>query len=287
MTHRVVQWGRGNVSRGALRRAALLLALFPFLANPSCNSEEPEAAKSPALPAPPIDSAEPGARPSSGELAAMQRQIAEREYWASHNDLGLQAPNRIHNLRTYFEPTGIRVVDRTAAGSPELLALRLAGVGRGEKLIPTGPGEVTSDGARVEIRRPGLIEWYVNSRAGLTQGFTLKERPEGEGPLVLALSVARGEAVLHGDAVVFRTAAGRRLRYGRLEAVDAAGRSLAARVEVPSPDRLRLLVEEGRAPYPLTLSSRATTTTVSSGRASDRISVARLPLSWRRLREGR
>jgi hypothetical protein len=219
----------------------------------SCSNGEPEFAEEPALPEPPVASAETPVRLSSSELAAVQRQIAEREYRASHNGQGLQAPNRAHNLRIYFEPTGIRVVDRTAAGSPELLALRLAGVGQGEKLTSVGPGEVTSDGARVEIRRPGLIEWYVNAPAGLTQGFTLRQRPEGEGPLVLTLSVAGGEAALHGDAVVFRTATGRRLRYGRLEAVDAAGRSLAARLEVPALDRLRLWVEEAGAAYPVTL----------------------------------
>lgn len=46
----------------------------------------------------------------------MQRYIAEREYRASRNERGLQAPNRAHNLRTWFEPDGIRVHDRTAAG---------------------------------------------------------------------------------------------------------------------------------------------------------------------------
>ena len=39
---------------------------------------------------------------------------------------GLQAPNRAHNLRTYFEASGIRVHDRTAAGSRELLSLSLS-----------------------------------------------------------------------------------------------------------------------------------------------------------------
>ena len=36
-------------------------------------------------------------------LAVAQRHIAEREYRASANALGLQAPNRAHNLRTYFD----------------------------------------------------------------------------------------------------------------------------------------------------------------------------------------
>ncbi len=186
-------------------------------------------------------------------MAKAQRHITEREYRASENGEGLQAPNRVHNLRTYFEPTGIRVHDRTRAGSPELLELQLTGVGRGETLARVGPGTVSSEGARVEIQRPGLLEWYENSAAGLEQGFTLKDRPAGEGPLRLALAVAGGEAALHGDAVVFKTATGRRLRYSKLVATDANGTALVARLEVPAADRLELWVDETDAVYPLTI----------------------------------
>jgi len=97
-------------------------------------------------------------------LPRVERALAEKEYEASRNARGLQAPNRAHGLRTYFEPGGIRVVDRTAAGGPELLGLRLARIGRGDALAPVAPGEVTNEGARVEIRRPGVVEWYLNSR---------------------------------------------------------------------------------------------------------------------------
>ena len=34
------------------------------------------------------------------------------------------------------------------------------------------PGEVVSEGARVEIRRADVVEWYANSPRGLEQGFT-------------------------------------------------------------------------------------------------------------------
>jgi hypothetical protein len=74
-----------------------------------------------------------------GWLGRAQRGLAEREYQASRNRAGLQAPNRAHDLRTYFEPSGIRVHDRTAAGSPELLSLSLSGVGRADRVTPVGP----------------------------------------------------------------------------------------------------------------------------------------------------
>ena len=94
-----------------------------------------------------------------------------------------------------------------------------------------------------------MVEWYVNSRSGLEQGFTLAERPAGAGPLVLELGVAGAQASLAGQAVVLATQAGRRLRYGELVARDAAGRALAARLEVPAAGRVRLVV--GAGPYSL------------------------------------
>ena len=40
-------------------------------------------------------------------LSQAQSHIAAREYWASETSEGLQAPNRKHDLRSHFEPSGI------------------------------------------------------------------------------------------------------------------------------------------------------------------------------------
>jgi hypothetical protein len=197
---------------------------------------------------------------STDWLARAQQGLAEREYWASENGEGLQAPNRRHNLRTYFEPSGIRVHDRSAAGSPELLGLSLVGLGRGEVLVPVAPGELTSDGARVEIHRPELVEWYENTPAGLEQGFTLSKRPDGKGTLALELAVAHASASLCGEKVILATSAGRRLAYGKLEVIDASGTSVAAHFEVPNPGRVQLIVADAGARYPLTIDPLLTET---------------------------
>src|SRR5262245_48528902 len=73
-------------------------------------------------------------------LARVQSYIADREYRAHDDGSGLQAPNRRHGLRTWFTPSGIRVHDRTAGGSPRLLALRLERIGRGSALHPVPAG---------------------------------------------------------------------------------------------------------------------------------------------------
>jgi hypothetical protein len=199
-------------------------------------------------------------RPPSSWLARAQREIAEREYQASENGEGLQAPNRAHDLRTYFERTGIRVHDRSTDSS-ELLRLSLSGVGRGADLAPVAPGEVASDGARVEIRRPGLVEWYVNSPDGLEQGFTLGARPAGEGRLALELVLEGAQASsASSDGLRLATVTGRELRYAKLAVADAAGATLPARMNAISPGRIRIEVEDAGASYPVVIDPLLTET---------------------------
>ena len=114
---------------------------------------------------------------SAGGLAQVQRHLTEREYWASENASGLQAPNRAHRLRTYFEPDGIRVVDREDPESPELLGL--ASPPGAATARSRAPAKATLDHAneRVEIRRPGLVEWFVNWAAGARARIHARDAP--------------------------------------------------------------------------------------------------------------
>ncbi len=180
-----------------------------------------------------------------------QQGLVEREYQASKNKHGLQAPNRAHNLRTYFQSNGIKVHDRTAKGSPELTSLSLTGLGRGATLPPVAVGVVAQAGARVEIRRGDVVEWYENSAQGLEQGFDLQTRPPSEGPLVLELQVEGASAALAGKSVILATHSGRRLNYGGLIAEDSNGKILESRLEVPGPQSVRLVINDSNAVYPL------------------------------------
>jgi hypothetical protein len=241
-------------SRRSLCSPVLILAALPILLGElSCSGSWQAVTGAPASANAPVAPDRDSTALTDDGLAAVQRHIAQREYRTSANSNGLQAPNRVHNLRTYFAPTGIRVHDRTRLDSPELLALNLAGVGRGETLARVGPGEVTSDGARVEIKRPGLLEWYENSPAGLEQGVTLGEQPAGEGPLVLEFLVRGARASLHGERVSFATPTGRQLSYAKLVALDARGHTLEAHFELPERSRLRLVVDDDEAVYPVVI----------------------------------
>jgi hypothetical protein len=156
----------------------------------------------------------------------VQRGLAAAEYNPSRNSRGLQAPNRAHNLRTYFSPDGIHLRDRML--DRPLVGLSLSGTGRGDALAPVTAGDVARSGKRIEIRRPGIVEWYENTAKGLEQGFTLEGRPDGEGALVLDMAVKHARARLRGDRrcqrrdpcvahgnAVARTGAARRRRYER------------------------------------------------------------------------
>lgn len=181
----------------------------------------------------------------------VQRDLLRYEYHPSKSNNGLQAPNRVHHLRTYFDASGIRVYDRTTSEALELVSLSLTGLGRGTILEAVEDGVVQQVGGRVEIRRESVTEWYENSPQGLEQGFTVLTRVPGDGLLVLELAVKRARASRCGEAIELVTDTGRRLRYGKLMAQDATGRTLVSRLEVREPQRVQLVVEDTQAVYPV------------------------------------
>ena len=187
-------------------------------------------------------------------LARAQRQLAEREYQASANGEGLQAPNRAHNLRTYFEPTGIRVHDRTAAGSPELL--RAVARGRRPRRGARG-GRRRARSSRDESARrdpPARARRVVRElgggpRAGLHAGASARRATARS--CSSSRSPARS-ASLRGDArACSRRAARRTLALRRARGV--ATRRARARRRTSSCRRataLRIVVDDAGATYP-------------------------------------
>ncbi|MBW2541023.1 MAG: FG-GAP repeat protein [Deltaproteobacteria bacterium] len=259
------------------------MALVLAIPAATVHGSAPEAKRGVSVIAPEIGNSAQVLGADAAWMGRIQHHLAEREYAVGPNLHGLQAPNRAHNLRTYFDATGIQVVDRTAVSSPDLLALRLASIGRGAQSLPVAPGEVTSAGARVEIRRPHIVEWYLNSAAGLEHGFTLERRPAGDGSLAVELAVRGARAVLDGERIVFLSATGRQLEYGKLAVLDAEGARLEARFEVPDPGRVRLIVDDRAASYPIEIDPLLAANDATASRAK---SVAELVRERRLRRRG-
>jgi hypothetical protein len=203
--------------------------------------------------------------PPSGWWASVQEDIRRSEYhvtWQEQTYLAdatpgaasgaYQAPNRAHNLRTYFlpadrMPAGIRVLPRSGDVSAWEWSLAPTGYGYQGAVQPVSQATQSVSDNRVEYRRAGLIEWYVNGEHGVEQGFTLVSRPPGSHdadaaqvrigqrlPALLSIEMAlAGDLIpqLGQDraAIEFTTRDGVHvLRYGHLYAFDAAGRSLDA-----------------------------------------------------------
>ncbi len=181
-----------------------------------------------------------------------------------------QAPNRAKNLRTYFTAEGVQWIPRGGDTPSWRVGLSLSGVGAGERLAAVSAAKPEASGNRVEYRRDGIVEWYVNDERGLEQGFTLAKRPfpvlAGE-PLRLALSVSGNTTPRlseDGRAVEFLAPGGAlALRYADLVALDARGRRLDSRMELSETvggerRAVHLLVEDAGAAYPLTIDPLAT-----------------------------
>ena len=213
--------------------------------------------------------------------SAVQRDIAASEYhvtWQEKTCLpdghaGYQAPNRAHNLRTYFTPEGPRVVRRTEAEPTWTWGLELVGM-HNEDAPPVE--EVTAKGNRIEYRRgPALTEWYVNGPQGVEQGFTIAELGESsansEAHIALDLAV-RGDLapgmMPDGETIEFLSPGGVGLiHYGHLKAYDAKGTELPARLELLPSDRsdqsdqsqaIRISVDASGAAFPITIDPLAT-----------------------------
>ena len=132
-------------------------------------------------------------------------------------------------------------------------------------------------GKRVEIRRPGVVEWYENTAKGLEQGFTLEHPAKGTGALVLDIAVDRAKALLRGDYIEMQTASGRRLRYSKLVVIDANGTKLASRMETPSPGHLHLVVDDAKAVYPIVIDPLLTAIEDAFWRLTDLVRIFRSP----------
>jgi FG-GAP repeat/FG-GAP-like repeat len=183
-------------------------------------------------------------------MSAVSRDIAAREYHALATDRGLQAPNREQGFRTYFDARGIRVVDRVR-DTDTLAELRLESWGRVEQMRSAEAGSVHHQGGRVEIRRPGIVEWFENEARGLEQGFDVHERADGNGTLNFLLGVGAAKLSSADDGVTLQRG-DQQLHYRGLKAWDADGVVLASTMAVVE-NRIELRVDDRAARYPITI----------------------------------
>ncbi|MBI4700937.1 MAG: FG-GAP repeat protein [Deltaproteobacteria bacterium] len=140
------------------------------------------------------------------------------------------------------------------------LALRWTGLGRIGAVAPAPrveAGPVVEAGRASYRHAGGAEQWYADTPRGIEQGFTLAERPPGDGgDLVIEIGVGDGFTPVltaGGREISLRAADGRAaVRYSDLLAREAGGRTLPARMQVGG-QAIRLMVDDRGARYPVTV----------------------------------
>ncbi|MBW2254042.1 MAG: tandem-95 repeat protein [Deltaproteobacteria bacterium] len=169
----------------------------------------------------------------------------------------LRATHPTQPLDVWFPDTEVRLVPRTDAPTWEI-GLSLAGWGRSQARSSPDAVPPTAIANEVTYTRPGLTEWYVHEPRGVEQGFTVHQRPDGEGPLVVSVALDTDLDVLPiGTGLGFTDETGRVVAtYDGLVAWDADGDALAAAMHLDCAEAdclVELRVEDGHADYPITV----------------------------------
>jgi hypothetical protein len=169
---------------------------------------------------------------------------------------GWSARNPGQGLITTFDERGFTTQPDAGGWS---WGLDLQDYGWGTTHPVTEPRATSTDGGRLSRHWDDCItEWYVNDSRGLEHGFTVASRPSGaDAPLTVELSIRGGlhPVVSHDGRNVSLTDAqgGTALNYNGLTVFDAAGNTVPATWCPIGGDRLRLLVDDAAAHYPLTI----------------------------------
>ena len=159
---------------------------------------------------------------------------------------------------------------------PRVSDCALTGLGRGARLEAVAASKPEAKSNRIDYRRGGLSEWYVNGPLGLEQGFTLDSPParKGSEALTLALRLSGDLSAVpdpRGDGMALQArGGGTALRYRGLVAWDSTGRTLPAWWQGQGSE-VRLRVDDAGARYPLTIDPifEDARLTASDGTAND------------------
>lgn len=143
-----------------------------------------------------------------------------------------------------------------------------SGLKRGdqEPLVAENAG-ISAEEDTVSINRGhGIEEWYENDFRGIEQGFTVNEKVEGEGELVLegqlnTKNLAIGEK--DEKEITFVSGGYTVMTYGDLSVVDADGKKLQAKLSIEniSADAymLKITIDDAGAKYPIVIDPISTT----------------------------
>ena len=189
-------------------------------------------------------------------LESVSSRIHQGEYRFTENSAGVwSAPNRSQQLRSSVSAMGIKVSPRTVDANWQL-NLTTSEFGRVGNLHTLPTPALTAMGQRLELDHHDLVEWFVNDRKGIEQGWTISVRPAGSAALAIGLTITEGYSLhLNEDARsgFFAEKDGKcKVNYVGLVAWDAKGQDLPVRL-ISTPGGAEVHVDDTDASYPLTV----------------------------------
>jgi hypothetical protein len=173
-------------------------------------------------------------------------------YYAHAAYTGFEFSNPRHHLTIDFSSRGLEVRNGDARWR-----FVFAGYGYGGNLTSAEAVAPEASFNRLQYRRKGITEWYVNGPVGIEQGFTV-DRPSGKTngqPLTIALALSENLNVVddgHEGLLLAATEGLADLQYTGLSARDANGRALRSWLKIEG-KRMLLQVADRSACYPVVI----------------------------------
>lgn len=116
-------------------------------------------------------------RSSIARTGGLENSILKKEYDIVIRNNVAQSPNRLHNLRAFYEPGRLMIKDRVAGHNPVDLKLSTIGVFMDGKKIfePILNATEHSDSNTLVINHSGFKEEFINSSEGIRQSFIIEK----------------------------------------------------------------------------------------------------------------
>ena len=170
--------------------------------------------------------------------------------------------NRANNLRSYISPEGWLLEPRESAGNESSWQwlYTLESLGRDTQAVsfsaPDNKDISADEASTVSIDRNILTEWYKNSEAGTEQGFTIKDKPQGDGSLKLSAKISTDLIVssFSQDQITFSTGKADVIKLGGLKVYDADNKELSADfIYNAGQSTITISINDSSAVYPIVI----------------------------------
>ena len=221
----------------------VLLALFC----PARASLAPEQVHLPSTQNKSITALPPGAAPAI--VRAMQKDLPSA-YRLKRDDKNYSMANPSHGIALNFTPDGLLV---NKGG--KRWGMRMTGFGYQGSITPVTTPRLSSVDGRMVYERDGISEWYLNSRWGVEQGFTVPTPPKGKQGLLVVEFLLSGDLQpsLDNNTLTFSDSSGTSYStYSGLQVFDANDAPLPAWLTL-NDKKLSIYVDETNGHYPLTI----------------------------------